>query len=133
MPLLAVILALLALSSAPALAPAAAEERETLTVTTSLGPLQEETDTRELRARGKAPKGSKLEVRYYRGKKRLGVTRPKMGKNRRYKSDLVIDRTGVYRVKVIAITRSKERIVVSAKLRYTPDAQAPSAPDDPQD
>ncbi|MDP9383860.1 MAG: hypothetical protein M3P50_01255 [Actinomycetota bacterium] len=133
MPLLAVILALLALSSAPALAPAAAEERETLTVTTSLGPLQEETDTRELRARGKAPKGSKLEVRYYRGKKRLGVTRPKMGKNRRYKSDLVIDRTGVYRVKVIAITRSKERIVVSAKLRYTPDAQAPSAPEDPQD
>ena len=134
MPLLALLIALLALFAGASAAPAAekSDKPETLTVTTSLGPVQTETDTRELRAHGKAPKGSKLEVRYYRGKERLGTTRPKMDRKRRYETDLVIDRTGVYKVKVIAKTRSKERIVVTAKLRYTPDASAPSAPDDPQ-
>ncbi|MDP9385233.1 MAG: hypothetical protein M3P50_08380 [Actinomycetota bacterium] len=130
MPLLALIVALLALPAGAAAAPAA-EKRQTLTVTTSLGPLDEETDTRKLRARGEAPRGSRLEVRYYRGKKRLGTAHPKARRDGRYRSDHTIDRTGVYKVKVIATTRDDERIVVTAKLRYTPDAKAPSAPDDP--
>ncbi len=131
-PALALILALVALSGTSAAAPAA-PKRETLTVTTSLGPVEQETDTRDLRARGRAPKGSRLEVRFYRGSKRLGTARPKLRRGRRYRSALSIDRTGVYRVKVIALTRTDKRIVVTAKLRYTPDANAPSAPDDPPD
>lgn len=132
MRLLALMLSLVALSAAAASAPAAPKpKRETITVTTSIGPLDEETDTRELRARGTAPRGSRLEVRYYRRSKRLGTERPKL-KGRRYASALAIDRTGVYKVKVIALTPRRQRLVVSATLRYTPDANAPSAPEDTQ-
>lgn len=61
MPLLALLLALAGLGLVATAAPAAGE-RETLRVTTSLGPREEGTDTRELRARGRAPKGDRKSV-----------------------------------------------------------------------
>jgi len=125
LPLLLLALALLA-AAAPA---GAAEERDTVTLTTSLGALDEKEDTRPLRARGKVPEGSRLVVRYYRGSKRIATTRPRPRKGR-YRSDHEISKTGAYTVKVTATTRSGERIRVSAKLRYTPKAKAPTAPDD---
>ena len=136
MPFFALILALAALSSGPSLA-GAAEPRDTLTVKTSLGPLQselegdEETESRPLVAEGRAPRGANLVAHFYRGARRIGTTRPRMRSGRRYRTDHDISRTGTYRVKVTAITRSGARIKVTARLKYAPKAEAPSAPDDP--
>ena len=136
MPLLALILALAAFAFGASLA-SAAEPRHTLTIKTSLGPLEsevegdEETESRPLIAEGKAPRGARLVAHFYRGSRRIGTTRPKMRSGRRYKTDHDISRTGTYRVKVTAITRSGARIKVTARLKYAPKAEAPSAPDDP--
>lgn len=101
------------------------EARATLTVSTSLGPVGRE-DTRELRARGRAPRGSKLFVRFERGERSLGVTRPEVVDGR-YAAAWEIDRPGDYRVRVTATTRSGRQLRVSAKLLYGPKAKAPSA------
>ena len=136
MPLFPLLLAIAALALGPSLA-GAAEPRDTLTIKTSLGPLEseiegdEETESRPLIAEGRAPKGSKLVAHFYRGSKRIGTTRPKMRSGRRYRTDHDISRTGTYRVKVTAITRSGARVSVTARLKYAPKAEAPSAPDDP--
>ena len=124
------LLALLALALAPALAPAAGDGG-TVTVTTSLGAVQKD-DERNLRARGKAPAGSVLTVRFYRGSKLLDKDRTTV-RDGRYKAFTPIARTGSYRVKVTAKTRSGETVTVTARLAYGPRAEAPSAPEGDSD
>jgi hypothetical protein len=116
-----ILLALFALLGV-AVPAAAQEKKDTLTVTTSLGPIAED-DTRNLRARGKAPKGSKVTVRFYRGDRKLGSMRAKV-RDGRYKAWTKIDRLGQYRVKVTAKTRRGSTITVTARLKYGPKAEA---------
>ncbi len=115
--------------------PAAAQERQerkdTLTVTTSLGPIGKD-DKRNLRARGKAPKGSKVTARFYRGDRKLGSMRAKV-RDGRYKAWKKIDRLGQYRVKVTAKTRRGSTITVTARLKYGPKAEADPPPDGDED
>lgn len=99
-----------------------------LTVRTSLGPISEEKDTVDLRARGSAPRRSTLLVRFYRGKKRIGVRRPEL-EGTRYAAAKPIDRTGDYTVRVTATKPNGKKIRVSAGLTYGPTAEAPSAPE----
>ena len=99
-----------------------------LTLRTSLGPISTETDTVDLRARGSAPRGSKLLVRFYRGNKRIGIRRPKLD-GTRYSAAKPIDRTGEYTVRVTATKPNGKQIRVSADLTYGPTAEAPSAPE----
>ena len=124
MRLLVVALISASLLASVSLTSAAATDR--LTLRTSLGPVSEETDTVDLRARGSAPRGSKLVVRFYRGAKRIGLRRPKLD-GRRYATEKPIDRTGEYTVRVTATKRDGREIRVSAKLTYGPTAEAPAA------
>ena len=101
--------------------------RQTLTVETSLGPIEAD-GTRDLLAEGKAPKGSKIIVRFFRGHKAI-ARRHMKARKRRYKAAKPIDRTGSYKVVVVAKTRTGQEIKVSARLKYGPKAEAPSAPD----
>lgn len=121
-PLLPIVVALTLAAGASAEAAA-----DRVTVRTSLGPITAE-DTRQLRARGTAPRGSTLVVRFYRGNKRIGTRRPEL-EGRRYSAAKVIDRTAEYRVRVTATTPEGKRIEVRARLTYGPTAEAPSAPD----
>jgi hypothetical protein len=123
---LAVTFAALAVAGQAAVS-AAAEQRGTLTLKTSLGPVDAR-DHRDLRARGTAPAGSRLLVRFYRGDRRVGLARPVVEAGRRYAAATPIDRTGEYVVRVTATTLAGRRLRVSAKLNYGPRAEAPSAP-----
>lgn len=128
MPALAIALALLLTAGVGAAnAATKAPSRDALTVKTSLGPIATETDTRDLRGEGKAPKGSRLTVRFYRGTRRLATRHPRL-RDGRYASAQAIGRTGTYVVRVTARTRTGERLRVTAKLEYGPKAKAPSAP-----
>ncbi len=122
-----------ALLGASASAPAVAAEpaRHTLTLTTSLGPVDKDDDTRDLRARGTAPRGSRIVVTFMRKGKVLGRERPKLRSNRRYAAALPIDRTGSYRVRVTAFLKTGQVIRVTARLEYGPEAQAPAPPPPP--
>jgi hypothetical protein len=130
---------LLALVAAPARAQDSDDDgdkdrrtaRQTLTLETSLGPI-DEYNRRPLRARGHAPRGSKLTIRFYRGKKRIAKRKVTVRK-RSYKADKPIDRTGSYKVVVVARTRTGSKIRVSATLKYGPQADAPSAPEPDDD
>lgn len=122
-PLAAILLTTLVLATA---ATAGAADR--LTLRTSLGPVSEERDTVDLRARGSAPRRSKLLVRFYRGKKRIGTRRPELD-GTRYSAAKPIDRTGDYTVRVTATKPNGKKIRVSAGLTYGPTAEAPSAPE----
>lgn len=110
---------------------AQAAGRETLSLRTSLGPISAQ-DTRPLRARGEAPTGSRLTVRYYRGSRRLKTKRYRV-RDGRYRSAYPIDRTGRYTVRVSARTASGRVLRVTAELDYGPEAEAPSAPDNAPD
>ena len=101
-----------------------------LTLRTSLGPVSEEKDTVDLRARGSAPRRSKILVRFYRGKKRIGIRRPELD-GTRYAAAKPIDRTGEYKVRVTATKPNGKKIQVSAGLTYGPTAEAPAADDAP--
>ena len=101
-----------------------------LTLRTSLGPISEETDTVDLRARGSAPRRSKILVRFYRGNKRIGIRRPELDRTR-YAAEKPIDRTGDYTVRVTATKPDGKKIRVSADLTYGPTAEAPAADDAP--
>jgi len=122
------VVALFAVLALAAASTAGAADR--LTLRTSLGPVLEETDTRDLRARGSAPRGSKLLVRFYRGKKRIGSRRPRL-EGTRYRAQKSIDRTGEYTVKVTATRRDGSKVRVDADLTYGPTAEAPAADDQP--
>lgn len=124
----ATIVLTLALLAASGVAGAA----DRLTVRTSLGPIAEESDTVDLRARGSAPRRSTLIVRFYRGNKRIGIRRPKLD-GTRYSAAKPIDRTGEYTVRVTATKPDGSTIRVSAKLTYGPTAEAPAADDEPAD
>jgi hypothetical protein len=108
---------------------AAAERRDALTVRTSLGPIDagDTRNPRDLHARGSAPAGSRLLVRFFRGERRVGLARPEV-KSGRYAAATEINRTGEYFVRVTATTLGGRRLRVSAKLNYGPRAEAPSAP-----
>lgn len=100
---------------------------ERLTVRTSLGPAAEDGDRVDLRARGTAPRDSRLLVRFYRGTKQIGIRRPELD-GTRYAAEKPITRMGGYTVRVVATKPDGKRIRVSAKLNYGPTAEAPSAP-----
>jgi hypothetical protein len=130
-PLLAALLlaALVAGGSTAAQAAERAPRVQTLTLRTSLGAL-DANDERALRARGVAPHGARIYVRFYRGTKHLFTRKTTTrGSDDRYSAFHRITRTGGYRIRVTAITRSGARLKVSAKLDYAPVAEAPSAPD----
>ncbi len=105
--------------------------RETLTVETSLGEIEDD-GRRDLQAKGKAPRGAKLVIRFYRGEKRL-ATRKVTVRKRRYKAEKAIDRIGSYKVVVVATTRRGNKIRVVARLKYGPQAEAPTAPEPKDD
>jgi hypothetical protein len=131
-PLLAALLlaALMAGASTAAEAAERAPRKQTLTLNTSLGSL-EDNGERALRARGTAPRGARIYVRFYRGTKHLFTRRTTTrGSGDRYSASHRIRRTGGYRIRVTALTRTGARLKVSAKLDYAPVAQAPSAPDE---
>lgn len=107
-----------------------AQAAERLRVRTSLGPITAE-DTRDLRARGVAPRGSVLVVRFYRGRTRIALRRPRLD-GRRFAAATAIDRTGDYTVRVTATRPDGTRTRASAGLTYGPKAEAPSAPSAPR-
>ncbi len=121
--LLALLPALLAL----ALGSTGATAAERLTVRTSLDPLAEAGDPRVLRARGTAPRGARVIVRFYRGSTHLTTRRPKLRADG-YSTGASIRRPGEYTVRVTARRRDGKELRVSAKLTYGPVAEAPSAP-----
>lgn len=108
-------------------APAAAGER--LTLRTSLDPLVRGEDP-VLRARGSAPGGSRLVVRFYRGTRHLATRKPRLDGGR-YSAGASIRRPGEYTVRVTATRRDGSRLRASARLTYGPTAEAPSAPGNP--
>ena len=130
-PLLAALLlaALLALGSSSALA----ADSSKLTVRTSLGP-PTDNGKRPIRARGTAPKGARIYVRFYRGSKHLFTRKTTTrGSSTRYTALHHVTRTGDYRVRVTALTRSGTTLKVSARLTFAPEAEAPSAPEPEED
>jgi hypothetical protein len=100
--------------------------RAALTVRTSLGSIEPD-DTRALRARGVAPRGSTLVVRFYRGRSLVATKHPRVRRGR-YRASRSIDRTGAYVVRVAARTAGGETLRATATLDYGPRAKAPSAP-----
>ena len=118
--------ALLGLLLLPAAAPARSKV-PTLTVESSLGPLRSD-GTRALRARGGVPKGARVTVTFSRGKRRLERYRFR-ARHARYRRSTPIDRTGNYKIRVVARLRSGVVLRVTARLDYGPVADAPSAPE----
>jgi len=107
---------------------AAADAASQLSVRMSFGPVVGSKDARDLRARGGAPSGSRLVVRFYRGSRQIALRRPRL-RGGRYATSFRIRRTGEYRVGVAAVRPDGTRMRTSAELDYGPTAEAPSAPD----
>lgn len=110
------------------------DERPTLRIRTSLGPIEDakgdDEGVRALRAKGTAPAGSRITVRFYRGSRRLASERIVLkGSKRAFSTSFDIDRTGAYKVRVSARPpRTSFLLRATAKLDYGPGARAPSAP-----